>query len=48
MSACDFPDLSAPDFPDILAAIEAALAALGITIPDPPSIPLPAPFCPLD
>lgn len=48
MSLCNPPPLSLPNPPDILSAIIQALGVLGIHIPPMPSIPLPAPFCPLD
>lgn len=47
-SLCTPPSLTIPNPTSILAAIIAALAALGIQIPPMPTIPIPAPFCPLD
>lgn len=47
-SACNMPSLSLPGLPDPLELILQALASLGIQIPELPTIPLPAPFCPLD
>jgi hypothetical protein len=48
-SLCNMPSLSIP-IPtfDILAIITAMLKLLGITLPAMPTIPFPAPFCPLD
>lgn len=50
MSACNFPSLTAPQPSNLLAALVAALKALGLSIPQLPTIPWPPtpPFCPLD
>jgi len=47
-TACNPPNISIPNPPDILALIEEALSALGIAIPHLPSVPQPPAFCPLD
>ena len=49
MSLCNYPSLSIP-LPalDPLAIITVILGVLGLSIPPMPSIPMPAPFCPLD
>lgn len=48
-TACNPPSLVLPNVPDPLALILAALEALGIQIPQVPTIPmLPSGFCSLD
>ena len=49
MSLCNPPSISisVPDF-DIIALLEDLLSLFGITLPQMPTISLPAPFCPLD
>jgi len=47
-SACSPPSLTIPSPTSILDLIVQLLAGLGISIPPMPTIPLPAPFCPLD
>jgi hypothetical protein len=48
-SLCNYASLSipVPTF-DPIAILKALLQALGLHIPQMPTIPLPAPFCPLD
>jgi hypothetical protein len=49
MSLCNFGALTIPVPPfDLVALLKALLAALGISIPQMPTIPFPPPFCPLD
>ena len=49
MSLCNPPSLTVPTPPlDLVALLKALLGALGIHLPQMPSIPMPAPFCPLD
>jgi hypothetical protein len=47
-SNCNLPSLTLPNPTDILSAIIAILAGLGISIPSLPTIPMPGLFCPLD
>ena len=49
MSLCNLPSLEIP-IPNIdpMAALIAILQLLNISIPQMPTIALPAPFCPLD
>jgi hypothetical protein len=47
-SLCNPPTITIPNPTSVLAAILAALAALGVQIPPMPTIPLPAPPCFLD
>lgn len=49
MSLCNAPSLSIPTPTlDPLAIITVILGVLGFKIPPMPTIPMPAPFCPLD
>jgi hypothetical protein len=47
-SLCTPPSITIPNPASVLAAIIALLEGLGVQIPPIPTIPLPAPFCPLD